>query len=166
MIVPKTRRWILTAPAQAAPAAAILFIGIILSLAEYRYLTTGLRTRMFIGAAMGAGLALILWPVYNQLVAKRSRPVGAVTAGLLVACVWLVILGLISLWDGGPAYYILSLGPAAGLILLYIATNVNVASIILGWNKSRTTSLAAINLIMLTGALILTEALLISLLRS
>lgn len=115
---------------------------------------------------MGTGLALILWPVYNQLVAKRSSAEKALTAGLLTACVWFAMLGLIFLWDAGPARYILSFGSAAGLILLYIITNVNVASIMLGWNKSKTTSLAVINLIMLATALIITEMILISFLKS
>ena len=166
-IVPKTRRWVMASPLEALPAAAFLSAGLVLSLAEAKgYFTPGTVTRMFAGAAAGMGLALMLLPVYNQIVVKRLKGRRAYAAGPLVSCVAVAVLGLFSLWDARPGYYVLALASVGGLILLYLATNVNAASLILGWSKSRTTVRGTVNLAMLTAVLILAEALIISSLRA
>ncbi len=166
-IIPRTRRWVLGSPLEVLPAAVFLAAGLVLSVIEAKgYIAPGTVARMFVGAAAGTGLALMLRPVYNQIVAKSSKGRKAYVAGLLVSCVAVAVLMLFSLWDARPGYYVLTLASVGGLILLYIVTNVNASSLILGWSKSHTTARGMVNLAMLTAVLILTEALAISLLRS
>lgn len=166
-IVPKTRRWVLGSPLEAIPAAASLAAGLVLSVAEAKgYFTPGTVARMFAGAAVGIGLALMLKPVYNQIVLNYRRCENACIAGLLVSCAAAVALGLFFLWDTRPGYYVLALASVGGLILLYLVTNVNAASLILGCGKSRTTVRRTVNLAMLAAVLILAEALIISSLRA
>jgi hypothetical protein len=166
-IVPRTRRWVLTSSLEALPAIAFLATGLILSVAEAaRYFTLAPAGRMLAGAAAGTGLALMLRPIYNQLVAKISKGRNSFISAFFVCCGAVVALGLISLWDTRLGYYFLTLASISGLIFMYLVTNVNVASLILGWRKSLGTTRDMLNLTMLTASLILTEALVISLLRS
>ena len=166
-IVPRTRRWVLTSSLEALPAIAFLATGLILSVAEAaRYFSLGSAERMFAGAAAGTGLALMLRPIYNQLVVKTSKGRKSFISAFFVCCGAIAVLGLVSLWDTRLGYYFLTLSSIGGLIFMYLVTNVNVASLILGWRKSLGTTRDMLNLAMLTAVLILTEALVISLLRS
>ena len=166
-IVPRTRRWVLASMLEALPAAGFMAAGLVLSVAEAKgYFTPGTVARMFVGMAAGTGLALMLRPVYNQLVADNREGRQAFIVAPMVSCVAVAILGLFSLWNAQPGYYVLALASVGGLILLYLVTNVNAASLILGWNKSHTTVRGTVNLAMLTAVLILVEALVISSLRS
>jgi uncharacterized membrane protein len=166
-IVPKTRRWVLTSPLEALPAIAFLTTGLILSVAEAaKYFTLSPTERMLAGAAAGTGLALMLRPIYNQLIAKTSKGRNSFIIAFFVCCGAITALGLTSLWDTHLGYYFLILTSIGGLIFMYLVTNVNVASLILGWRKSLGTTRDMVNLAMLTAILILTEALAISLLRA
>lgn len=165
--VPRTRRWVLTSPLEALPAIAFLATGLILSVAEAaKYFALDPAERMLAGAAAGTGLALMLRPIYNQLVAKISKGRNSFITAFFVCCGTIAVLGLVSLWDTRLNYYFLALASIGGLIFMYLVTNVNVASLILSWRKPLGTTRDMINLTMLTAVLILTEALAISLLRS
>ncbi len=151
----------MASPAQAIPAAALLATGLVLSMAEaLHWVTLGLASRMFVGAAAGAGLALLLRPVFNQLVARKTSGSAAHLTGLFIAGVWFALLALLSLWDSSVAFYLLAVGSVTGMMVLYIVTNMNVASLMVGRGE-RTTPLGMINLLMLTGVLIILEAFLI-----
>ncbi len=159
--VGRTRQWLMASPAQAIPAAALLAAGLALSMAEaLHWVTFGPASRMFVGAAAGSGLALLLRPVFNQLVARRTSGSAAHLTGLFIAGAWFALLVLLSLWDSSIAFYLLAVGSVAGMMVLYVVTNMNVASLMIGWGE-RPTLLGVINLVMLTGVLIIIEAFLI-----
>jgi uncharacterized membrane protein len=165
--VRSTRRWVLGRPVEAAPGAVALAVGLLLSAAEAREIfRLPLTARMLVGALAGTGLALILRPLFNQLVSGRKKGEKAHLAALAVSGICLVVLVLLSLLDTRFTYYVLGYGSALGVVALYVVANLNVASLVLNGSRGHVTRIRIVNLALFTLGLILAEVLLISVLKN
>jgi hypothetical protein len=164
---PAGRRWVLSKPSEAAPGALALAVGILLAAAEARELfALPLTVRMLVGAITGTGLALMLRPLFNQIVLGKPKGENAGRAPLATAAVCFVLLALMSLLNIKLVYYILGYGSVLGIVVLYIVANLNVASLVLNGSRGHVTRTRIINLTLFTIGLILTEVLVISVLKS
>lgn len=167
MLIPRTRRWLLSRPAEAFPGMFMLGTGLAATVAETKdIITLPLNARLFVGALMGAGLALILFPILNQLVLHRENGNKAHIPAIILSVCWFGILGLLTILSSPAVYYVLYAGSIAGIAGLYLVTNLNVAALMIGNERSKTSNAELVNLFALTLILILAEVLIISFLRA
>jgi uncharacterized membrane protein len=165
-LIPATRKWVLSRPREAVPGALALATGVILAAAEAKeFFVLPLAARVPVGALAGIGLALILRPLFNQLVSLETRGKKAHHIALAAAGACLVVVTLLSLLDIKLAYYVLGYTSVLGIVLLYIVANLNVASLALNGSRGHVTRTRIINLALFTLGLILAEVLLISVLK-
>ncbi|MFC1671773.1 DUF2085 domain-containing protein [Planctomycetota bacterium] len=162
-----TRQWVLSRPREAAPGALALALGVMLSAAEARELfALPLMARLFVGTMTGSGLALVLKPLFNQLVGRMSKGQKAQLPALAVAVACASAVILLAWLNIRLSYYVLGYASALGVAALYCIANLNVASLILDWNHGALSRLRILSLVLLTITLILAEVILISVLKT
>jgi hypothetical protein len=157
-----TRRAIFGRLTETLPGALMLGVGLGLAVLEAGGLILLPRgPRMAAGALTGGGLALLVRPIYNQLVGGSGERTGTFLRAAAMALVVIAALRLVLFADCAPTYHFFVWSTWAGLGLLYLVTNANVASLILGRKYEPAAAKSRILLLLLTLALVAGEALLI-----